>query len=92
MALQTFAAVLPRASVEDVLVSPQKYDMKSLPRGGVVATGSVRRRYQLRWQRSDLKVVDLRGNVPTRLRKLSNEPWDGAILARAGLLSIGRLR
>ena len=51
----------------------------------MIATGSVRRQRQLRWKRPDLKVVDLRGNVPTRLRKLDeNEDWSGIILARAG--------
>lgn len=83
------AAVLPRASPDDVLVSSRGYDLESLPRDGLVATGSIRRRYQLRWARPDLSVVDLRGNVPTRLRKLNSERWDGAILARAGLERLG---
>ena len=53
-------------------------------------TGSVRRQHQLRWQRPDLKIVDFRGNVPTRLRKLrENEDWSGIILARAGLERLG---
>ncbi len=79
------AAVLPRASVDDVLVSLGKYDLQSLPRGGIVATGSVRRKHQLRWKRSDIDIVDLRGNVPTRLRKLATDSWHAIILARAGL-------
>ena len=83
------AAVLPRAPLEDVLVSLAGYDLESLPRGGLVATGSVRRRHQLRWARPDLQLADLRGNVPTRLRKLINQGWDGAILARAGLERLG---
>ena len=83
------AAVLPRAPLDDVLVSLRGYDLESLPRDGVVATGSVRRRYQLRWARSDLNIADLRGNVPTRLRKLTSNGWDGAILARAGLERLG---
>ena len=83
------AAVLPRAPLHDVLVSLHGYDFESLPRDGVVASGSVRRRYQLRWARSDLNVADLRGNVPTRLRKLTSNGWDGAILARAGLERLG---
>ena len=83
------AAVLPRAAVDDILVSPNDYDLESLPQNGRVATGSVRRRHQLRWKRPDLEVVDLRGNVPTRLRKLGREKWDGAILARAGLERLG---
>ena len=54
-----------------------------------MATGSVRRQRQLHWKRADLKVVDLRGNVPTRLRKLAENEWDGIVLARAGLERLG---
>src|SRR5262245_13712238 len=79
------AAALPRASVNDVLISRHSDGLASLPSGATVATGSVRRQRQLRWKRSDLKVVDLRGNVPTRLRKLAENEWDGIVLARAGL-------
>src|SRR5205814_7882057 len=52
-------------------------------------TGSVRRQRQLHWKRADLKVVDLRGNVLTRLRKLADNRWDGIVLARAGLERLG---
>ena len=83
------AAVLPRASVEDVLVSTNRYDLQSLPANAAVATGSVRRRHQLRWIRSDLQIVDLHGNVPTRLRKLGRQQWDAAVLARSGLERLG---
>ena len=83
------AAVLPRGPVDDVLVSSDHYDLESLPDGGRVATGSVRRRHQLNWKRPDLEIVELRGNVPTRLRKLSTEDWDGIVLARAGLERLG---
>jgi hydroxymethylbilane synthase len=83
------AAVLPRAPLEDVLVSINGYDLESLPRSGVVATGSIRRRYQLRSARADLNVLDLRGNVPTRMRKLIQQKWDAVILARAGLDRLG---
>jgi hydroxymethylbilane synthase len=83
------AAVLPRAPLEDVLVSLHGYDLESVPRGGVVATGSVRRRHQLRFARSDLNIAELRGNVPTRLRKLIHHGWDAVILARAGLERLG---
>jgi hydroxymethylbilane synthase len=83
------AAALPRAAVEDILVSVSGYDLQSMPQGGLVATGSVRRRHQLQWQRADLQIIDLRGNVPTRLRKLKTEAWHGAVLARAGLERLG---
>lgn len=83
------AAVLPRASVDDVLVALAEHDLKSLPPDGIVATGSVRRKHQLHWKRPDLDVVDLRGNVPTRLRKMAKGTWHGMILARAGLERLG---
>ena len=75
-------AVLPRARVEDVLVSK--------PSGsGPIATGSVRRQHQLRWKFPGVEAVDLRGNVPTRLRKLVENNWRGIVLARAGLERLG---
>jgi hydroxymethylbilane synthase len=82
-------AVLPRGPVDDVLIATVPCDLRSLPADGVVATGSVRRKHQLRWKRSDLEIVDLRGNVPTRLRKLAQDQWHGIILALAGLERLG---
>jgi len=83
------AAVLPRAPVDDVMVSKHRGGFASLPQGATIATGSVRRKCQLLWKRTDLKVVDLRGNVPTRLRKLADNNWDAIVLARAGLERLG---
>jgi hydroxymethylbilane synthase len=83
------AAVLSRAPMDDVLVSKQRGGLASLPHGATVATGSVRRKHQLLWKRADLKLIDLRGNVPTRLRKLSESEWDAIVLARAGLERLG---
>jgi hydroxymethylbilane synthase len=83
------AAVLPRASINDVLISKNSGGLASVPSGAIVATGSVRRQRQLNWKRADLKVVDLRGNVPTRLHKLAENEWDGIVLARAGLERLG---
>ncbi|PYK30563.1 MAG: hydroxymethylbilane synthase [Verrucomicrobia bacterium] len=83
------AAVLPRDPVDDVLVATTACDLDSLPGNGVVATGSVRRQHQLRWKRPDLEIVDLRGNVPTRLRKLATDRWHGIVLAQAGLERLG---
>jgi hydroxymethylbilane synthase len=82
-------AVLPRAPINDVLISKHSGGLASVPCGATVATGSVRRQRQLHWKRADLKVVDLRGNVPTRLRKLAENEWDGIVLARAGLERLG---
>ena len=83
------AAVLPRAPVEDVLIMKTPGDFVSLRPGAVVATGSVRRAYQLQAKRPDLCIVDVRGNVPTRLRKLIENDWDALVLARAGLERLG---
>src|SRR5437762_5240609 len=77
-----FGALLPRAPVEDVLVSKNTA-------AGAIATGSVRRQHQLRWKFPGVEVVDLRGNVPTRLRKLVENDWRGIVLARAGLERLG---
>ena len=79
------ASVLPRAAMDDVLVSKRQGGLDSLPHGTTVATGSVRRKHQLLWKRGDLNVIDLRGNVPTRLRKLAQNEWEAIVLARAGL-------
>ena len=83
------AAALPRGSVNDVLISKHSGGLASLPYGATVATGSVRRQRQLHCQRADLNLVDLRGNVPTRLRKLAGNQWDGIVLAQAGLGRLG---
>src|SRR5215471_4000147 len=82
------AAALSRGSVNDVLISKHSGGLTSLPYGATVATGSVRRQRQLHCHRADLNLVDLRGNVPTRLHKLAGNQWDGIVLAQAGL---GRL-
>ena len=82
-------ATLPRAPVDDVLIAKGEANLATLPAGATIATGSVRRRYQLRYRRPDVQVLDLRGNVPTRLRKLIANPWDAIILARAGLERLG---
>jgi hydroxymethylbilane synthase len=86
------AAALPRAPMDDVLVSKHPGGLSSLPDGAMVATGSVRRRHQLLWKRADLHIIDVRGNVPTRLRKLAENELDAVVLARAGLERLGLLR
>jgi hydroxymethylbilane synthase len=86
----TIAAVLPRAPVGDVLVTKAAGGLAGLPQGAAVATSSVRRQRMLRAMRRDLEVVDIRGNVPTRLRKLAEQvELDGLILAEAGLVRLG---
>jgi hydroxymethylbilane synthase len=83
------AAVLPRADASDVLISASHENLDALPAGARVGTGSVRRRRQLVWLRPGVEVLELRGNVPTRLRKLVTERLDGIVLARAGLDRLG---
>lgn len=84
-------SVLPRAAVEDVLISKNHGGLAALPNGCVVGTGSVRRQCQLRWLRPDLHMFELRGNVPTRLRKLDENPWEAIVLARAGIERLGHV-
>jgi hydroxymethylbilane synthase len=86
----TVAAVLPREDPADVLVSRQVASLSAIRVNGVIATSSPRRARQLQRLRPDLTIVDVRGNVPTRIEKLINQPsWDGLILARAGLERLG---
>lgn len=80
------AAVTKRHDVEDVLIArKKKMTIWDLPESGTVATGSLRRRSQLKHLRPDLNIVELRGNVPTRIQKFLDSDWDGIILARAGV-------
>jgi hydroxymethylbilane synthase len=83
------AAVLPRGSVNDVLVAKQAGGLAALAEGAIIATGSVRRKHQINWLYPRVETVDLRGNVPTRLRKLAENNWDAVVLARAGLERLG---
>ncbi|MCF6268686.1 MAG: hydroxymethylbilane synthase [Melioribacteraceae bacterium] len=80
------AAVTKRHDVEDVLVANKKrVTLDSLPVGATIATGSLRRASQVLHLRPDITIVDIRGNVQTRLKKFAASKWDGMILARAGL-------
>ncbi|MCL4548154.1 MAG: hydroxymethylbilane synthase [Bacteroidetes bacterium] len=80
------AAVTKRHPVEDVLIARKKgTKIKDLPEGAIVATGSLRRRSQLLHFRPDIKIEELRGNVPTRIKKFWESKWDAIILARAGV-------
>jgi hydroxymethylbilane synthase len=83
------AAVPPRESAADVLVSTKAASLAELPPGARLGTGSLRRRAQLRHQRPDVQVEDVRGNVDTRLRKLDAGDFDAIVLAEAGLRRLG---
>lgn len=83
-------SVLERAPVNDVLITKEKGGLNALKQGATVATSSVRRQKMLQWMRPDIKIVDIRGNVPTRLRKLAeSDELDAIILAEAGLVRLG---
>ncbi|MBK7105659.1 MAG: hydroxymethylbilane synthase [Ignavibacteriae bacterium] len=80
------ACVTKRHDVEDVLISKKKKEtILSLRENATVATGSLRRRSQLKHLRPDINIVELRGNVPTRINKFLESNWDAIILARAGV-------
>lgn len=85
------AAIPPREDPSDVLVSREGDSFVSLPAGARVGTSSPRRRAQILSARPDLDVIDARGNVDTRIRRLREGRWDAIVLARAGLARLGRL-
>jgi hydroxymethylbilane synthase len=83
------AATTERHDPRDVLVSDAGHDVDGLPRGAVVATSSLRRRAQLLNRRPDLRIVEIRGNVDTRVRKMREGAADALVLAHAGLERLG---
>jgi hydroxymethylbilane synthase len=83
-------AVLKRAPTADVLVTKVPRSLRDLPSGALLGTSSVRRARQLQWLRPDVRVEEWRGNVQTRLRKLTERrDVEGIILAQAGLERLG---
>ncbi len=85
------AAMPARADHRDVLCAREGWTLATLPHGARVGTGSPRRAAQLRLARLDLEVVDLRGNVGTRLGRVAPGDLDAVVLARAGLERLGLL-
>jgi hydroxymethylbilane synthase len=83
------ACVLDREDPRDVLVANDDLGLKNLPAGTRLATSSRRRAAQIRSLRTDLEFCDIRGNIPTRLRKHSEGQCDAMILAAAGLIRLG---
>ena len=83
------AAILEREDCRDAFVSPRHQTLGQLPQGARIGTSSLRRRCQLAQLRPDLKIMDIRGNVGTRLRKLDAGEYDALVLAAAGLLRLG---
>lgn len=86
----TFGAIPVREAPVDVLCARDGHTLATLPVGARVGTGSPRRAAQLRLARPDLDIVDIRGNVPTRLRRIAKD-LDAVVLARAGLARLGLL-
>ncbi len=83
------AVICAREDPRDAFVSNHYQTLDELPRGARVGTSSLRRQCQLRERRPDLHIIDLRGNVNTRLRKLDAGDYDAVILAAAGLIRLG---
>lgn len=81
-------AVIERENPMDVLVSKNKLDFYSLPKGAKIGTGSLRRKVQILALRNDIEVVPIRGNIHTRIEKMEKE-LDGIVLANAGLKRCG---
>ena len=86
----TIPCLLPRADVRDAFVSLAHASLADMPAGAVIGTSSLRRRAQLLHSRPGLKVVEFRGNVQTRLRKLADGVAEATFLACAGLHRLGR--
>ncbi|MCY3559330.1 MAG: hydroxymethylbilane synthase [Chloroflexi bacterium] len=84
------AAYLPRADVRDALVSRDNLTLAVLPSGARVGTGSRRRAAQALHLNPDLKVVDIRGNVDTRIERVGRGQYDAVIVAAAALQRLGR--
>jgi hydroxymethylbilane synthase len=83
------AAIPEREDPRDALISKNGKILMEIPTGGTIGTGSLRRRAQLLQRRPDLNVVNLRGNLDTRIRKLESEGLDGIVVAAAGLRRMG---
>ena len=81
----TIAAVPKRESPYDTLVSNSGYDIKEIPEGTIVGTGSPRRKAQVRHLRPDLNIKSIRGDIDTRIMKLDEGLYDAIILAESGL-------
>lgn len=86
----SLGAVLEREDPRDVLIAREGLRLDALPEGAVIGTSSLRRSaFLLRW-RPDLRIRDLRGNVPTRIEKLDSGDYDAIVLAAAGVKRLGQ--
>jgi len=88
----TIGAICKREDVRDVFVPHPANPLKTLlnqSQGAKIATGSLRRKCQLLARRPDFEIIDIRGNLHTRMKKLEDSNWAGMILARAGVVRLG---
>jgi len=83
------AAICKRCDPRDVLISRNGSKLDKLKKGSQIGTSSPRRKLQLLFYRPDLNVIDIRGNLDTRLRKLKERKYDAIIVAAAGLVRLG---
>ncbi|MDY6979884.1 MAG: hydroxymethylbilane synthase [Pseudomonadota bacterium] len=81
--------ICPREDPRDAFVSNNHPSLEALPEGARLGTSSLRRQCQIAELRPDLQIIDLRGNVNTRLQKLDDDHYDAIILAAAGLKRLG---
>jgi hydroxymethylbilane synthase len=83
------ATVFEREDPRDALVSFRGETLENLPRGARIGTSSLRRASQLRQFRPDFQIIEIRGNVDTRLRKVAEGEYDAVVLAKAGIVRLG---
>jgi|TARA_B110000263_G_scaffold144950_1_gene125772 hydroxymethylbilane synthase len=85
----TIACVPKREAINDVLITREGFDIKSVPSGSVIGSSSLRRAVQVMRQRPDLVVKPVRGNIETRINKVTDGKFDGIVLAQAGITRLG---
>lgn len=81
-------AFVKRKHQHDLLISKKNNPLKTLKKGSVIGTGSLRRKAQILIARPDFKVIPIRGNVPSRIKLVTDNKIDGVVLARAGILRL----
>ena len=81
----TLACIPKREAINDVFISNDNSSLETISPGSLIGTSSLRRAVQIRRIRSDLKVKPIRGNIETRIRKVSEQKYDGIVLAQAGI-------
>lgn len=85
----TLGVITKRENPADLLLSREALDLNNLPKGMVIGTSSLRRRAQLAHLNPDVEICELRGNVPTRIRKMLDGQYDAILLAAAGVNRLG---